>query len=116
MIHFIEEGGFVHIGLNITTGSWRRPWVTFSWVWFSPRTAQLSHRRIRFRTFMRPFILTSKFSKSVVDDWLMMRGMVAVYREILEETQPGILALADAYKEHGYPSNGAEIPILHIPH
>ena len=104
MIHYTPEGGYPKIGLNITCGTWRKPWITFRWVSFDFKTKIATSHRIRFRTFMRPFILTSRDEYHVIKDWMWSNDFMAVPKTLLEDESPRILALASMYEKLDYPS------------
>jgi hypothetical protein len=111
MIHYTPEGHTVRIGLNITCGVWRKPYVTFRWVWYDTATRMLSYRRLRIRLYQLPVIIWGSDKASVVDGWMWEKDMVPVYRALLEDEAPRILALMDIYKKHDYPPEGTEIKI-----
>jgi hypothetical protein len=78
MIHYTPESSSPGIGLNITIGTWRKPWFSLRWVWYTPKTRNMTSRRIRIRLYMRPFILTSKDTYNVVHGYLWERNAVVV--------------------------------------
>lgn len=111
MIHYTPEGTVGRIGLNITIGTWRKPYVTFRWVWYDITTRMLTSRRFRIRLYLRPVFIWGRDESNVVNGWLWDNDFVAVPRTLLEDEAPRILALVNIYKEHNYPKEGTEIKL-----
>lgn len=108
MINFTKEGAPKKIGLNLYRAAGG---FVVAWLWYTPQTYKLKCWRFRLRMHIKPRILWSVESSSVVDSWLWNNDMVPVYRTVLEDEAPRILALMELYKEHNYPPEGSEIKI-----
>ena len=85
MIHYTSEGAISRIGLNITLGTWRKPYVTFRWVWYDTVNRMLSSRRFRIRLYRWPVFMWSKDEGSVIDNWLWENDLDVVSREVLQD-------------------------------
>jgi len=85
MIHYTPEGSIARVGLNITCGVWRKPYVTFRWVWYDTVSHKLSIRRFRIRLYLWPIFMWGKEEGNVIDNWLWDHDLDVVSREILED-------------------------------
>lgn len=85
MIRYTPEGYSPSIGLNITLGTWRKPWFSLRWVWYDPGTQIVTSKRIRVRFYMRPFILTSSDRFNAIENWLREHDCEIVSREKLHD-------------------------------
>lgn len=102
MIHYTPECTQARIGLNITVGTWRRPWIAFRWVWYDTVTRNLSSRRLRIRLYLRPFFLTSSDTYNVVHGYLWERHAVVVNAEDFQDicADAGVKTETYIYSEH----------------
>lgn len=85
MIHHTPEGHIARIGLNISVGTWRKPWVAFRWVWYDTVSRNLTSRRIRIRLYQWPAVLMSKDKYNVVHGFLWERNAVVVNRDVMRD-------------------------------
>jgi len=99
MIKYTPEGRISRVGLNITLGTWRKPYVTFRWVWYHTPTHMLTSWRFRIRLYLWPVFMWGKDSTNVIDSWLFDRDLIVVNREILEDLH----AIEDAQKRTNEP-------------
>lgn len=108
MIHYTPEGHHIKIGLNFSRapGGFR-----MLWAWYTPKTHELKIWRLRLRMHIKPRILWSVEKSSVIKSWMRNHDMVPVYRSLLEDEAPRIIALMQLYEEHNYPPQGTEIKI-----
>lgn len=102
MIHFTKMAGLIRVGLNF----YRAPGGFVSvWAWYDAKNYRMTHRRIRLRLHMWPFILTSHGSCSVVEEWLDRNFYVAVPRTVAEDEGPRLVVLANHFRREGFPEN-----------
>jgi hypothetical protein len=85
MIHYTPEGAIARVGLNITCGVWRKPYVTFRWVWYDTVNRMLSSRRFRIRLYQWPVFMWGKDEGSVINSWLWEHDLDVVSREVLQD-------------------------------
>lgn len=90
MIHFIKEGNYKKIGLNIYRS---KGGFVLGWVWYDVRTRELHGWRFRFRLHIKPRFLFSRERHSVIDNYLYERDSVIVERPLLEDHAPYVLAV-----------------------
>ena len=109
MFSITPEGHILRVGLNLTFGTWRKPYVTFRWVWYNTLTRKLTSWRFRIRLYQWPAFMWSKSSGDPVKSWLFDNDMVPVYRSLLEDEAPRILAVMRVYESCDYPSSDAVI-------
>jgi hypothetical protein len=103
MIHYTPEGHVLRVGLNITIGTWRKPYVTFRWVWYDTMTRNLSSRRFRIRLYQWPMFMWGRDQRNVVHGWLWENDFMIVPKTLLEDEAPRILAVAKLLQIHDYP-------------
>ena len=102
MIQFTKMACFVQVGLNF----YRAPGGFVAiWAWCDAKNYRMTHRRIRLRLHMWPFILTSRESYFVVERWLDRNFYVAVPRTVAEDEGKHFEVLAAAFKREGFPSS-----------
>ena len=90
MIHFIKEGEYKRIGLNImrTKGGF-----VLGWVWYDVRNHELYGWRFRFRAHMKPRFIFKRERQSVIEGYLSMRDSVVIERSLLEDYAPALDAI-----------------------
>ena len=95
MIYIHKEGTYLKTGLNITFGrvGWL-PWITFVWCWYNIANRMLTTKRLRVRTHMRPMIIKQSAESDTISNFLMMNGLIAVPRELLEDHAPKLINYA----------------------
>jgi hypothetical protein len=103
MIHYTPEGQVLRVGLNITVGQWRKPWISFRWVWYDTRTRTLTSLRLRIRFWLQPFFIWGKDEGKVIDSWLWENDFAVLPKSVLEDLAPQLLALSELYRLNGYP-------------
>lgn len=94
MIHIITEGSPFHIGLNLHRS---RGGFVLMWVWYDSPQRELTVRRMRLRVHMRPWLMVSKQTGNVIDEYLRAHDLVLVNREVLADTR----ALEDSHMRNG---------------
>jgi hypothetical protein len=100
MIHIRKEGQSVRIGLNITPQLIHKGIsLTFIWVSYDVSERKLHMRRIRFRSYMRPFIFHEKREVDVVSTFMESNALIAVPRELLEDYAPKLIPLAGYFMQ-----------------
>ena len=82
MIHFIKEGDIRRVGLNLHRAAGGFVAV---WAWYDVVTHTMSHRRLRLRLHIKPWIMRSSGHFNVIDEYLMMHRLALVQREVLED-------------------------------
>lgn len=85
MIHYTPEGSILRVGLNITCGTWRKPYMTLRWVWYDTETHILSSRRFRIRLYQWPVFIWGKDQGNVINSWLWENDFDVVSREVLHD-------------------------------
>ena len=90
MIHFIKEGSYKKIGLNIyrTKGGF-----VITWVWYDIRHREIHGWRFRFRAHLRPWFLFNRSRESTIDAYLFENDYVVVEKALLEDNAPSVLAV-----------------------
>ena len=101
MIHITPEGQILSIGLNLTFGTLRKPYVTLRWVWYHTRTRMLSCRRFRIRLYQWPAFVWGKDERHAVRGWLWENDLTAVPNVLLEDHAPFVLKLMRYYEAEG---------------
>ena len=106
MIHFIKEGEYKRIGLNImrTKGGF-----VLGWVWYDVRNHELYGWRFRFRAHMKPRIIFKRERQSVVKSFLTNNELMVVQRTLLEDQAPWVYALMKAYDEAARRQDGLDM-------
>ena len=100
MIHFIKEGAYLKIGLNISVGriGWK-PWITFIWCWYDVKNRKLLVKRLRVRTHMAPYFLRKSAEGDVISNFLEIHDLIACPRELLEDHAPKLIPLAQYFNQ-----------------
>ena len=90
MIHFIKEGSYKKIGLNIyhTKGGF-----VITWVWYDIRHREIHGWRFRFRAHLRPWFLFNRNRESIIDAYLFENDYVVVEKALLEDNAPWVLSV-----------------------
>ena len=85
MIHFIKEGGYKKIGLNLyrTKGGF-----VVTWVWYDIRNREIHGWRWRFRAHIRPWFLFSRSRDSVIANYLFENDAVIIEKALIEDHSP----------------------------
>jgi len=100
MIHIRKEGQSLHIGLNISLQMTRRGVsLTLIWAGYDVARRKLKTRRLRFRSYLRPFFIVEKQEGDVVDSFLTQNDLIAVPRELLEDHAPKLIPLAGYFMQ-----------------
>ena len=92
MIHFIKEGDIRRVGLNLYRAAGGFVAV---WAWYDAVTRTMSHRRLRLRLHIKPWIMRSSGRFNVIEDYLMVRGLVLVRREVMQD-----MSIPEAHMMH----------------
>ena len=103
MIHITPEGQILSVGLNLTFGTLRKPYLTLRWVWYNTRTRMLSSRRFRIRLYRWPVFMWSKDERHAVKSWLWENDFSVLPNSVLEDHAPQLRALAELYRLNDYP-------------
>jgi len=90
MIHFIKEGSYKKIGLNLylTKGGF-----VVGWVWYDIRHREIHGWRFRFRAHLRPWFLFGRSRESIIETYMFENDYVVVEKALLEDYAPSVLAV-----------------------
>lgn len=94
MIHFIKEGAYKKIGLNLyrTKGGF-----VIGWAWYDVKSRELYGWRFRFRNHIKPWFIFKRERQCVVDTFLKNNDLMAIERVLLEDQAPYIIKLMRYY-------------------
>jgi hypothetical protein len=82
MINFTKEGAYKKLGLNLYRASGGFVAV---WAWYSFAKYEAVSYRLRVRLHIKPRILWSVERCNVIDEFLRVRNLDLVHREVLED-------------------------------
>jgi len=82
MIHFIKEGSYKKLGLNLYRSAGGFVAV---WAWYDFATYEGISYRFRLRLHMKPRIMWEAARFNVIDNFLASRDLELVHREVLED-------------------------------
>ena len=82
MIHIGKEGHPIKLGLNLYRSAGGFVAV---WAWYDFASHEAITYRFRLRMHIRPFTIWQKKRFNVIENYLKVRGLEAVCREVLED-------------------------------
>jgi len=82
MIHYTREGEHIHIGLNFrfTPGGFM-----LLWAWYDFASHSATTYRFRMRLHRKPKFMFEKNRFNVIENYLQVRGLELVQREVLQD-------------------------------
>ena len=87
MIHFMKEGSYKKIGLNIyrTKGGF-----VVGWVWYDIRHREIHGWRFRFRWHLRPWFLFNRNRESIIHSYLFENDAVVIEKALIQDYAPNL--------------------------
>ena len=82
MIHHTPEGHHIKLGLNFKRS---RGGFCLLWAWYAFAKHEAITYRFRFRMHLRPHIIRSVEKLNVIEDYLRVRDLELVNREVLQD-------------------------------
>ena len=82
MIHHTPEGHHIKLGLNFKRS---RGGFCLLWAWYDFAKHEATTYRFRFRMHLRPYIIRSVEKFNVIEDYLRVRDLELVHREVLQD-------------------------------
>jgi hypothetical protein len=82
MIHYTPDGHHIKLGLNFSSTSGG---FCLLWVWYNFATYTATTYRLRVRLHMAPRTMWETKTWNVIDNYLMLRNLELVHKEVLED-------------------------------